>query len=556
MAGGGSPRQKMINLMYLVLLALLAMNISKEVLNSFALVNNGLVKTNKTFAAKNEATYLDFETALLNDPNKVRPFYTRAQAVKKRSQEMFDYIEKQKAALILEVEHKDSVTIEGRTGKDSVVRIINDLLQMESKEDNAAPTHYFMGEADDAATPGSPAFELKEKVKRYKEDLLTYIDPKDRPNIHLGLDISNTYSQHEGKDITWESNIFYHNAAVAVLCLLTKMQNDVKNAESDIINSLYNRINAKSFKFDTLSARVVAPSNYVLLGEEYRAEIFMAAFSTTSNPQVWMGTVDSVKNEIVGPKDTISVKVNKGVGIYSVSPTAEGTFPLTGLIRVKDPADPTIIHSYPFKSEYKAAKPAIVVSPDKMNVFYIGVPNPISVSVPGIAAEDLVPSMGGGGSLSGTRGHYTVNIGSQSMSGKKVTVNVSARMKNGVKSMGKGVEFRVETVPDPYPTVYGKSKSDGYIRQGELQFITSVVPKMDDFEFELKFPVVGFEVSMNVGGVDVTEVSTSGSLTDKQKALIKKAKRGAKISFDHVRVQKPGGSKAGTDIGSVNLKVT
>ena len=145
MAGGGSPRQKMINLMYLVLLALLAMNISKEVLNSFALVNNGLVKTNKTFAAKNEATYADFDLALSNDPNKVRPYFERAQAVKKRSQDIFDYIETQKEALIFEVDHRHEVEIEGKAGKDTTVKIINDILHLESKDDNAAPTHYFMG---------------------------------------------------------------------------------------------------------------------------------------------------------------------------------------------------------------------------------------------------------------------------------------------------------------------------------------------------------------------------------------------------------------------------
>ena len=550
MAGGGTPRQKMINLMYLVLLALLAMNISKEVLNSFALVNNGLVKTNTSFAAKNEGTYADFELALGNDVKKVRPYYERAMAVKKRSQEMFDFIEEQKKALIFEVDHVNEREVEGKGGKDTTVKIIDNILHLESKDDNAAPTRYFMGDADDEAKPGTNAFVLKEKIKKYKEDLMTYIDAKDRSNIHLGLDIANVYNEHEGKDVTWENSIFYHNAAVAVLCLLTKMQNDVKNAESDIINALFNRINAKSFKFDTLSARVVANSNYVLLGEEYRAEVFMAAFSTTSNPQVWLGDVDSVKGEIIGPKDTASVKVNKGVGIYSVSPTAEGTIQWGGLIRLKDPADPTIIHSYQFKSEYKAARPAIVVSPDKMNVFYIGIDNPVSISVPGIAAEDLQPSMSGG-SIGGSRGKYMVKV-PQSLRGKECTVNVSAKTKSGVKSMGQGVKFRVKEVPNPVPTIYGKRGTET-IKAGEIQFIKSVVPMMDNFEFELKFPVVSFDVSMNVNGLEVTESAAGGSLSPKQLALIGRAKKGNKIYIEKVKVQKPGGIV--TEIGSVNLKV-
>ncbi|HNO70160.1 MAG TPA: hypothetical protein PKO16_00130, partial [Bacteroidia bacterium] len=316
------------------------MNVSKEILNSFAILNNGLAKTNESFAAKNEVTYNAFDMALLNDPVKVRPYYDKAIAVKKRSKEMYDYIETLKIDVIEKVEKKKETVIEGRNGEDSTVNIASNILYMEGKDNYNEPTLYFMGEADLEAKPGSKAFEFKEKIKKYKEDLMTYIDPKDRADIRLGLDISNIYSSHEGREITWESNTFYHNPSVAVIALLTKLQSDVKNAEADIINSLYKRIDVASFKFDTLSSRVVANSNYVLLGDEYRAEVFMAAFSTTSNPAIWLGKVDSVTNKIVGPIDSTSVKVSKGIGIYTVAPSAEGTVQWGGLIRVKDPADP------------------------------------------------------------------------------------------------------------------------------------------------------------------------------------------------------------------------
>lgn len=537
----------MINLMYLVLLALLAMNVSKEILNSFALLNNGLVKTNENFTAKNEITYNQFETALLNDPNKVRPYYDRANAVKDRSLKMYNYIESVKAELIKEVEQRDSVTIEGKSGKDSIIRIISDVLHMEAKDDNSTPTHYFFGDAD-KAEQGNKAFDMKDKIKKFKEDLMTFVPDKDRPNIHLGLDIGDVYSEHEGMNITWESNNFYHNPAIAVIALLSKMQNDVKNAESDIINALYRRIDVSSYKFDTLSARVVANSNYVLLGEEYKAEIFLAAFSSTSNPTVTLGEVDSVTNTIKGPKDTSSVKVSKGVGFYNFSPTTEQTYKYGGLIGLKDPADPTIMHYYPFKSEFKAARPAIVVSPDKMNVFYTGIENPVSISVPGIAAEDLMPSLSGG-SISGSRGHYIVKV---TNSVKEATVNVSARMKSGTKSMGPGIKFRVKPVPNPVATVYGKRGTD-IIKQGELQFVKGVVPVLDNFEFDLKFPVVSFDVSMNINGLEQTESTSGPSCSEKQLALIKKARKGSKIYFEKVKVKKPDGVVV--DIGGVGLRV-
>src|SRR5438105_4950783 len=123
MAGGKlTPRQKMINMMYLVLTALLAMNVSKEILNSFAILNNGLVQTNNSFTAKNEITYAAFETAMMNDTNKVRKYRDKAIAVKDRSKKMYDYIEDIKKELIHEVEHVDSVEIESKSGKDSTVR--------------------------------------------------------------------------------------------------------------------------------------------------------------------------------------------------------------------------------------------------------------------------------------------------------------------------------------------------------------------------------------------------------------------------------------------------
>src|SRR3989304_312126 len=546
MSGGGTPRQKMINLMYLVLLALLAMNVSKEILNSFAILNNGLVETNRNFTVKNEITYNQFEQAYLNDPVKVKEWIDKAKGVKTRSQKMFDYIESIKVDLIREVEKKDSITIEGRSGQDSVIRIVTDVLHMEAKDDNATPTHYFFGSAD-KAQPGNKVFEFKEEIRKYKEDLSTYIPVKDRANIKLGLEINDVYSQGEGMNITWESNNFYHNPAVAVVALLTKMQNDVKNAESDIVNALYRRIDLMTYKFDTLSARVVANSNYVLLGDEYRAEVFLAAFSSTSNPTVTLGEVDSVTNTIKGPKDTSSVKVSRGVGVYTISPSAEGTVKWGGLIGMKDPADPTKLNYYSFTSEYKAARPAIVVSPDKMNVFYIGLDNPVSISVPGVAAEDIQPSMSGG-SISGSRGKYVVKVNS----GKECMVNVSAKMKNGTKSMGPGVKFRIKTVPSPVPTVYGKRGTD-VIKGGEVQFVTGVVPVLDNFEFELKFPVVSFDVSMNVNGLEVTESTVGPSMSDKQKALIKRAKKGNKVYIEKVKVKKPGGQIV--DIGSVNLKV-
>jgi gliding motility-associated protein GldM len=553
MAGGKlSPRQKMINMMYLVLTALLAMNVSKEILNSFALLNNGLVKTNENFTAKNEVTYANFENALLTDPKKVRPFLDKANAVKLRSKEMFSYIEGLKNDLIKEVEEKDKTVILGRNGQDSTISIASNIMYMEGKDNNQIPTHFFMGDADNAA-PGNKAFEFKDKVNKFKEDLKTFIPAKERNNIKLGLETGNVFSPAEKMMVSWENNNFYHNPAVAVIAILTKMQNEVKNAEADIINALYNEINVNSYKFDTLSARVNATSNYVLIGDDYKAEIYVAGFSTTSNPQIWLGEYDSTTNSIKGPIDSTSVKVENGVGILTKAPETEGTTELTGIIRVKNPADPKAPPKvFPFHSQYKSAKPAVVVSPEKMNVFYRGLENPVAISVPGVAAEDLVVGMsGGGGSIvKKSNGEYIVKV----FRDEKCTINVSARTSDGtVRPMGKGMEFRIKQVPKPLPSVYGKIGSD-VIRQGELPFVKCVIADLKDFVMNVPFPVMSCEVSMNVNGITQTVPGTGTSLSFDQQALIKKARRRDVIFIDKIKVKMPDGTIQ--DIGSpVVLKV-
>src|ERR1051326_2650527 len=551
-SGKLTPRQKMINMMYLVLTALLAMNVSKEILNSFAILNNGLVKTNENFTVKNEITYGNFEKALSTDRNKVQPYLDKANAVKLRSKEMFDYIEGLKNELITRVEKKDETEIRGRSGQDSLVKIASNVLYMEGKDDYQVPTYFFMGD-NDKAIQGNKAFEFKEKVKKFKEDLRTFIPAEDRNNIHLGLETEDVFSSNEGMMISWEQNNFYHNPAVAVIAILPKMQNDVKNAEANIINALYTRMDVNSYKFDTLSARVNPNTNYVLIGDEYKAEIFVAGFSTTSDPQIWLGEYDSITNNIKGPIDSISVIVKDGVGLYKKSPESEGTTELKGIIRVINLADPKGPRKvFPFHSQFKSARPAVVVAPESLNVFYRGLENPVAVSVPGIASEDLVVNLSGctGSITKKSNGEYIVKV----TSGTKGTVNVSAKMKDGtIRSMGKGIDFRIKQVPDPIPTVNGKHGSD-VIKQLELPLIDKIFAKQDDnFVFNVSYTIISFKVSAIINGTPVEFTAQGSKLTSEQKDLLKRVRRGNKVFIENIVVEKPDKTKA--DAGNIILKV-
>lgn len=525
-----SPRQKMIGMMYLVLTALLALNVSKEILNAFVIVNTGLQKTNANFTNKNDVTYNAFDLALLNDEVKVRPYYDKAKAAKISSKGLYDYIEALKKNLMRQVEGNDT---------------ISDLAYVNAKDNYDISTHYLVG--TDAEHPTGKAVELKNKVDKYREYMLTLIDPKDKANMKIGLKTASEYSIVEEKQIGWINNNFYHNPIAAVLTILSKLQNDVKNAEADIIGTLLKRIDVASFKFDTLAAKVIANTNYVLIGDEYKAEVFMAAYSTTSNPQIVLGQVDTSKNVMVGSVDSTSVKTSRGVGYYTVRPGAEGPVKWGGLIKVKNPADNSVV-SYPFKSEYMVARPSAVVSPEKMNVLYIGVDNPLAVSAAGVPAENLVPSLSGG-TLSGGRGKYMARVSGPP--GRKATVSVSARFGNITKSMGT-FEFRVKQIPNPVPVFSGR-RGTATISKAELNAAAGVIADLKDFDFDLKFQIVSYDVSATINGIENTKSTQGPALSQDQKNIINKAKVGSKVYIENVKAKGPDGTLR--DIGSVILKI-
>ncbi len=531
-----TPRQKMIGMMYLVLTALLALNVSKEILNAFAIINAGLTKTNLNFAAKNDVTFNDFVKAMQNDPVKVKPYKDKAESAMRDSKEMFDYITSVKVEIMRQVEEVDK----------SVADTLS-VIYMDRKDNYDIPTRYLIG--DDPEAPNGEAKVLIQRINDFREKLLTYIDPKERDGMKLGLTTEDQYSVVEEKVISWANNNFYRIPAAAVITILSRIQNEIKNAEADVLKNLYTKIDAASFKFDTLAGRVVASSNYVLIGDEYNAEIFVAAFSTTSNPLVMLGETDST---IAGPKpgvvyDTTTVICSKGVGVYKLSPTTEGENKFGGLIRVKNPSDNTFKY-FPFKSQFMSARPAAVVSPTKMNVFYIGVDNPVSVSVPGVPAEKVRANISTGSMVpSGPKGSFKVNV----KGGQKCNITVSADFGGTMKPMG-NFEFRIKQVPDPVAFFGGKKATD-VISKAALLASQGVIANMENFDFDLKFQVLSFECSMTVNGVEATTKSNGNMVSQEMKQYLLKAKNGSKVYIESVKVKGPDGTVR--TIPGITLKV-
>jgi len=430
-------------MMYLVLTALLALNISKEIINAFITIDLGLKNTNTNFDDKNKTTYLAFDKAMKNDPAKTKAFYDKAIAAKKLSNDVEAYITSLRGKM---------VNLSSGFPSDSKVGDTLHLELLEKPDDFDNPTHFMIG--SDPANITGEATHLKDALKKYYADLTKLLPDKDQKDFtkQIGPSIpqEKVYSAEEGEMISWEWYNFYHAPIVAAIAQLDRMINDVKNAEGDAVNTLLASITANDFKFDVLTAEVVAPNSYVFTGDHYTADIFVGAFNSTQNPTILIGDYDSIKQPDgsyklkSGVADSTTVKVSAGLGKMDVPAEGVGLKTYAGLIRVKKP-DGLSYQYYPFKEEYMVAAPSAAVFLEKMNVFYIGVDNPIAISAAGVAPSALQPSLTGGTMHSnGKPGEYIVNVSSPG----EATLNVGAKLNGGNKSMG-SFKFRIKRVPDP-----------------------------------------------------------------------------------------------------------
>ena len=542
MSGGKqSPRQKMIGMMYLVLTALLALNISKEIINAFITIDDGLKLTNANFDKKNEMTYMAFAKAYDLDKVKAKVPYENAIKAKKLSADLCTYITNLRGKMVGLSAGFDASSKVGDTLR---------LTLLEKPDDYDNPTNFMIG--SDPANVTGEAKKLKETLVKYYADLEKLLPEKSQKDfaarIKPSIPTKEVYSAEHEKMISWEWYNFYHAPIVAAIAQMDRIINDVKNAEGDAVNELFASVNASDFKFDRLVAKVVAPTSYVLTGDRYTADVFIAAYSSTQNPVVYLGDFENIKpyKLLSGSIDSTSVKVIGGLGKYEVQAGGTGIQKWAGLIRVKKPDG--AYESYPFKGEYMVASPSAAVFLEKMNVFYIGVDNPITISAAGVAPSSLSPSFTGGTLKSnGKPGSYIVNVSG----GTEATLNIGAKLNGSNKSMG-SFKFRIKRVPDPVAYV-GSIKADGVMSKNELLGQGGLIVKMENFDFDLKFTVVSFVLSVSVNGMFVDKKSMGPGLTAEMKTMLGAAKAGNRVFFEQVTVKGPDGTLR--KIPGVNIKI-
>lgn len=556
MAGGKeTPRQKMIGMMYLVLTALLALNISKDILNAFIQIDKGLVKTTEVLQNKSEATLAGLRMA--KEAEKAAPFLAKADEVSKMGDEMILYLETLKARIIATSMHgdRDGSRWEEYMNEDRTRAI--DLSTAEGREkvtkldENQSNTALLVG-----PNPQSPrtdpwsANELKLKLLEYKDKMkdikVTNVDGKvitlTEDVIHA-LDSAFVFNEEpdaDGHNEVWETNRFYHSPLAAIIATVSKIEVDVLNAKTGVITHLAASINATDMKFSDVTVAAVPLQSYVLKGDEYQLEVYLAAYNKNSNTKLYMGGAYNSDKPPLSPStftptgDGIAAdpdgkcrfKVNTG----SLSLGPHG---YTGQIGYEKDGKQEYI---PFATQpFFVGEAALVVSPVNMNVFYRGLDNPVEVSVPGVDKSALRVSMDGGSIAGpGADGTYNVKPGE----GKEAVIKVTA-MINGKDTPMPPKKFRIKKIPDPTPSFGGKKPYDSTISQGDASVAAGVRADMEGFDFPVTATVTSFMVSFVNKGQYKEYPCASNKISEDASAAIKKMARGEKIFIEQIMCKMP-----------------
>jgi gliding motility-associated protein GldM len=535
----------MIGMMYLVLTALLAMNVSKDILNAFVTVNDGLEKTKANFKDKNEDQYTAFAASYNENKVKVEPYYNKAQQVKSLADALVEYIDDIKVEIIAGIEPtvpKEQVRGKDENGRDTILNLMN----VKVKDNYIFSTNLLVG--SEPANPKSgeySAMELKGKLETFRDNLKGFVPAGGA--ISKSLDETFEFSEKanaSGVVENWPSYNFYGVPAAATITLLTKMQTDIRNAESDVIKYLFASVDAASYKFNVLESAVISPSNYIIQGDTFYAEVFLAAFDSTKNPQVLLGSkYDTATYQVSG--DTVGVVVKNGKGYIKIPTRTEGEYTYEGVINYKAPSGE--INHYPFRTSYQVAKPSTTISATKMNVFYIGVPNPVDISAPGVAKDKIRASISNGSITKASDGSWTVNV-------RKVgnaTVNVTADVDGASKNMG-SMEFRVKQIPTPIAKIGGQSS--GSIRKVALGAASGIRADLENFDFDVKVVVSSYSMGYvkKNGLLDEVKVN-SNQFTPEVKRKIQDLGRNSKVFFEDIKVRMPDGTTR--TLPPVNFKV-
>jgi len=508
------PRQLMINVMYIVLTALLALNVSAAVFNAFEMVEKGLKNANASLDQANANLPKVIEKRASKKPE-YKKYADRAPLAHQYSQEFSDYVESILDTLIDAAGNKDGKI----DGGDSIV--LNGIKMLKGKRDYDATTR-IMAE-------GPKGMELHDKIHEYKNKFISLVDTVDQASFaaNIPLEIDDEAWRH---DITprrnWADFTFNHMPLMSTLPIFRKFQNDAKSAEAAVLNYLLKKVGGEEIVLDNFLVMSAPEKSYVIKGDKYVSKIFLgAAASKKVNTKI-----DIFVNGRRLPVD------ENGVAKLVIPATTIGKKTYKASIKVTNPVT-NEVKTYDETFSYEVGERSVAISPMKMNVFYTGVDNPVEVSASGISSNAMKVSMSGAGGGTITKnadGTYNVRVTRPTKKGEFAYVNVSAP---GIEPAKK--EFRVKRIPDPVAKL-GRKMSGG-ISSGEFKLNKGIIPTLDNFDFDARCNIVGYRLVRSPRRDDpkVAE-NRGGRYGTKAQALVNAAKPGDRYFFENVKCKCPG----------------
>ena len=500
-----SPRQKMINLMYIVLTAMLALNVSSDVLDGFTQVHDGLNRSNTNVGQRNDDIYRRLEAFTAQNPDKGQAWLDKAADVRRVTDGLYNQIDSLKLAIVRKAdgEQGDPDNILNRDDLEAAAVIM------------LAPGNNLGGN-------------LRESIDFYRSFITSLVpDSVKADGIRAALSTDPVSKKGTLTAQSWEEAKFDQQPVVAAITILSKLQNDILYAEGEALTTLLSSVDAGDVRVNELNAYVMPQSRLVMRGGKYSANIVLAAVDTTARPRVFIN----------------GSQLDNDHGLYELNASSTGNFDYSGYLEVTHGDGTSTRHD--FTSSYTVIEPMATVSATMMNVLYAGIDNPVSISVPGVPMNGISATM--------TNGSLTRNgdrwIARPSTVGKDATITVTANI-DGRSTNVANMTFRVRKLPDPTPYIAftdTKGNTDHY--RGGKPFAKTLLLQspgieaaIDDGLIDTKFNVISFEtIFFDSMGNAIPEVSDGANFSARQKQSFQRLSRGKRFYISRIKAVGPDG---------------
>ena len=509
-SGNLTPRQKMINMMYLVLTAMLALNVSKDILLVLHKLDTSMEATSTSIHNGTESLYALFEKQYEAGTPAAKVPYALAQEIRANSNTAFNIVQETKDFLIEETGGRDPE-------RDN---------RLVKEDDREAANNYLMN--DESVGGKGMAKKIKAQLETYRDSMIAILND---PNLVLNgadqvkrrdliAEIQQEFNfsdvKQEGKMMTWEAATFSELPLAGIIPFLTDLGSRVRRTEARAVELLFSSIGGTALKFDGVKSVVMyTRGNTITAGGDFEAELFLAAYNNS----------DTLKVEGLPAGSYV---LENGIVKYKVSRPGIGAKNLEGKLILHDTAE------YPFNIAYNVSPSNCVISPTKMNVLYKGVDNPIAISVAGVPTSDLIVS---GPGLSGSNGNYTVDV--TRYTGREAVISVKYKDADGSIKEGGSQAFRVYQLPEASGTLNTIFPDSEPMMKNTLANI-NVGAKYKDFIYDLTLSVTEFEVK--ISGKSAYKC-VNGKLSTEAQNAIKNASRNTLVAFRNIKARTPKGGE-------------